>query len=44
MHSKKTIYKFVDLGLLKVRNIDLPRKVRFRRRKKQSTMLERIED
>ena len=38
MHSEKTIYKFIDLGLLKVRNIDLPRKVRFRQRKKQSTV------
>ena len=32
MFSDKTIYKYVDLGILKVRNIDLPRKVRFRQR------------
>lgn len=38
MHCEKTIYKFIDLGLLKVRNIDLPRKVRFRQRKRQSTV------
>ena len=36
MWSDKTIYKLVDLGLLKVRNIDLPRKVRYRERRKQS--------
>ena len=35
MFSDKTIYKFIDLGLLDIRNIDLPRKVRFRPRKKQ---------
>ena len=28
----------IDLGLLKVRNIDLPRKVRFRERRKQTTV------
>lgn len=38
MHSEKTIYKLVDLGILKVRNIDLPRKVRFRERRKQATI------
>lgn len=37
MHSEKTIYKFIDLGLLEVRNFDLPRKVRFRNRKKTTT-------
>lgn len=36
MFSDKTIYKLVDLGLLKVRNIDLPRKVRYRERKKDN--------
>lgn len=35
MHSENKIYKLIDLGLLTVRNIDLPRKVRFRLRKKQ---------
>lgn len=34
MYSEKTIYKIIDSGLLKVRNIDLPRKVRFRLRRK----------
>ena len=38
MHSDKTIYKLIDLGLLKVRNIDLPRKVRFRERRKETTV------
>lgn len=38
MYSDKTIYKLIDLGLLEVRNIDLPRKVRFRQRKKQTTV------
>ena len=35
MHSENKIYKLIDLGLLEVRNIDLPRKVRFRHRSKQ---------
>lgn len=34
MFSDKTIYKFIDLGILSVKNIDLPRKVRYRERKK----------
>lgn len=38
MFSDKTIYKLIDLGLLEVRNIDLPRKVRFRPRRKQTTI------
>ncbi len=38
MHSEKTIYKLIDLGILKVKNIDLPRKVRFRERRKQATV------
>lgn len=36
MYSDKTIYKLIDLGLLKVRNIDLPRKVRYREIRKQN--------
>lgn len=36
MMSEKTLYKIIDAGLLKVRNIDLPRKVRYRKRKKSS--------
>ena len=38
MCYEKTIYKLIDLGLLKVKNIDLPRKVRFRNRKKKTTV------
>jgi IS30 family transposase len=38
MYSDKTIYKYIDLGLLDVRNIDLPRKVRFRNRTKKTTV------
>ena len=38
MFSEKTIYKLIDLGLLKVKNIDLPRKVRFRKRKNKTTV------
>ena len=38
MFSDKTIYKLIDLGLLEVRNIDLPRKVRFRSRRKWTTV------
>ena len=38
MFSDKTIYKLIDLGLLEVRNIDLPRKVRFRTRRKETTI------
>lgn len=34
MYSENKIYKLIDLGLLDVRNIDLPRKVRFRQRTK----------
>ena len=35
MFSEKKIYELINLGLLKVRNINLPRKVRFRQRKKK---------
>lgn len=38
MHSEKTIYKYIDLGILKVRNIDLPRKVRYKQRVKETTI------
>lgn len=38
MHSENKIYKLIDLGLLEVRNIDLPRKVRFRQRVKRVTV------
>lgn len=34
MISEKTIYKYIEIGALSVKNIDLPRKVRYRPRKK----------
>jgi IS30 family transposase len=34
MLSEKTMYTYIDGGLFNVRNIDLPRKVRYRQRKK----------
>ena len=37
MCSEKEIYNLVNLGILEVRNIDLPRKVRFRQRPKNIT-------
>lgn len=37
MLSEKTLYKLIDLGLLKVRNIDMPRKVRMRKRTSKQT-------
>ena len=36
MYSENKIYKLVNSGLLKVRNIDLPRKVRLRKRHKNA--------
>ena len=33
MYSEKTIYNYLDLGMFTAKNIDLPRKVRFRPRK-----------
>lgn len=33
--SKRSLYTYIDLGLFKARNIDLPRKVRYKVRKKQ---------
>jgi IS30 family transposase len=33
MHSEKTVYNYVDMSLFSARNIDMPRKVRFRPRK-----------
>lgn len=37
MMSEKTLYKIIDAGILKIRNIDLPRKVRYRKRRKTSS-------
>ena len=31
--SRKTMYNYIDLGIFKVRNIDLPRKVKYKKRK-----------
>lgn len=36
--SKRSLYNYIDLGLLKARNIDLPRKVRYKPRKKQQVL------
>ncbi len=38
MHCEKKIYKLIDLGLLKVKNMYLPRKVRFRQRRKNQVI------
>jgi len=38
MYSENKIYKLIDLGLLDVRNIDLPRKIRYRQRSKNVTV------
>lgn len=37
MMSEKTLYKIIDAGILKVRNIDLPRQVTYKKRRKKST-------
>jgi IS30 family transposase len=36
--SKRSLYNYIDLGLFQVRNIDLPRKVRYKPRKKQQVL------
>ena len=33
--SEKTIYNYIDGGLFELKNIDLPRKVRYRARRKK---------
>lgn len=38
MCDERTIYNYIDAGLLSVSNIELPRKVRFRARKKKRTV------
>jgi IS30 family transposase len=35
--SERTIYKLIDQGVLSIRNIDLPRKVRYRPRRRELT-------
>ncbi|WP_283589594.1 IS30 family transposase [Staphylococcus nepalensis] len=37
MCSEKEIYNLIDMGILRIKNIDLPRKVRYRNRKKKKT-------
>lgn len=40
MFSEKTLYKIIDAGILKVRNIDLPRQVTYKKeRNLQDTKL-----
>ena len=41
--SKSTFYRYVDLGLLDVKNIDLQRKVRFRVKKEYDYSHEKID-
>ena len=36
MHSEKTIYNYMDCGIFSAKNLDLPRKVRYRPRKKEN--------
>ena len=36
-YSEKTLYNFMDAGLLDAKNLDLPRKVRFRVKRKKSS-------
>lgn len=35
--SKRTLYRYIDAGILSVRNIDLPRKVKYKPRKQSDT-------
>ena len=41
--SKSTFYRYIDMGLLDVRNIDLQRKVRFRTKKEYDYSREKID-
>lgn len=36
MYSEKSIYNYINMGILSARNIDLPRKVKFRERRKSN--------
>ena len=38
MISERSIYRLIDAGLISAKNIDLPRKVRFRVRKKKKEL------
>lgn len=33
--SRKTLYNYIDAGLLSIKNVDLPRKVKYKKRKKR---------
>ncbi|MGC7873912.1 IS30 family transposase [Desulfosporosinus sp. SYSU MS00001] len=37
MHSEKSIYNYIDYNLISAKNIDLPRKVTYRHRKKRAS-------
>lgn len=41
--SKPTMYKYINLGILSVRNIDLPRKVKYKKRKNTKTEKRKME-
>ena len=41
--SKSTFYKYIDLGILNVRNIDLPRKVRYKVKKEYDYTREKVD-
>lgn len=43
MLSEKTIYNYIDMGLLDIVNLDLPRKVRFRPRKNKKPIELKVE-
>lgn len=36
--SRRTLYNYIDAGVLSARNIDLPRKVKYKKRKKEGTV------
>ena len=38
MLDERTIYNYIDAGLLSVGNLDLPRKVRYKARKKKKPL------
>lgn len=38
MLDERTVYNYIDAGLFSVRNLDLPRKVRYRKRKRKKTV------
>ena len=41
--SKSTFYKYIDLGILNVRNIDLNRRVKFKVKKEYDYMRDKID-